>query len=65
MVRSVVRKLYGRVLIKTEFDGTERAMGEGTLCFPVNEVCGKNLSKHKEIFWAFVDLELAYDQSEE
>ena len=69
---SVVVKLYGRVLIKRVRAGTECAIGEeqcglmqGRGCmdqvFAVRQVCEKNLANGKNVFWAFMDLEKAYD----
>ena len=69
---SVVGKLYGRVLIKRVRARTECAIGEekcrfrqGRGCmdqvFYVRQVCDKYLAKGKDVFWAFVDLENAYD----
>ena len=69
---SVVGKLYGRVLIKIVRAGTECAIGElicgfrqGIRCmdqvFAVRQVCEKYLVNGKELFWAFMDLEKAYD----
>ena len=69
---SVVGKLYGRVLIKRVMAGTECAIGEekcgfrqGRGCmdqvFAVRQVCEKYLANEKDVFWAFMDLEKAYD----
>ena len=69
---SVVGKLYDRVLIKIVRAGTECAIGE-ELCgfrrrmgcmdqvFSVRQVCEKYLANRKDVFWAFMDLEKAYD----
>ena len=69
---SVVGKLYGRVLIKRVRAGTGCAIGEeqcgfrqGRGCmdqvFAVRRVCEKYLANGKNVFWAFKDLENAYD----
>ena len=66
---SVVGKLFGRVLIKRVRAGTECAIGEeqcefrqGTGCmdqvFAVRQVCEKYLANGKDVFWAFMDLEI-------
>ena len=68
----VVGKLYGRVLIKRVRARTECAIGEEqcvfTQCrgcidqvFAVRQVCEKYLANGKDVFWAFMDLEMAYD----
>ena len=70
---SVVGKVYGRVLIERIRCGTESMVGEeqsgfrrGRGCmdqvFVVRQVCEKYLRKGKEVFWAFMDLEKAYDR---
>ena len=67
---SVVGKLYGRVLIERVRAGTEcailrsnvglgRVEGARTKC--LRQVCEKYLSNGKDVFWAFMDLEKAYD----
>ena len=69
---SVVGKQYGRVLIERVRAGTECAIGEeqwwirqGSGCidqvFVVRQVCEKYLANGKDVFWAFMDLENAYD----
>ena len=69
---SVVGKLYGRVLIERVRVGIECAIGEkqcgfrqGRGCidqvFAVRHVCEKYLAYGKDVFWAFMDLEKAYD----
>ena len=69
---SVVGKLFGRVLIKRVRAGTECAIVEeqcgfrqGRGCmdqvFSVWQVCEKYLANWKDVFWAFMDLEKAYD----
>ena len=69
----VVGKLYGRVLIKRIRESTDGAIGEeqcgfrsGRGCtdqiFAVKQVCEKYLAKGKDVFWAFMDLEKAYDK---
>lgn len=70
---SVVGKLYGRILIKRIRSATDEAIGEeqcgfrnGRGCvdqmFLVRQLCEKFLGKGKELFWAFMDLEKAYDR---
>ena len=70
---SVVGKVYGRVLIERVIECTDEAIGEeqcgfrsGRGCtdqiFVVRQVCEKMLEKHREVFWAFMDLEKAYDR---
>uniref|UniRef100_A0A8C8DHP6 ribonuclease H n=1 Tax=Oryzias sinensis TaxID=183150 RepID=A0A8C8DHP6_9TELE len=70
---SVVGKVYGRVLINRVVEGTECMIGEeqcgfrrGRGCvdqvFVVRQVCEKFLAKGREVFWAFMDLEKAYDR---
>ena len=69
---SEVGKLHGRVLIKRVRAGTECEIGEkqcgfiqGRGCmyqvFAVRQVCEKYLANSKDVFWAFMDLEKAYD----
>ena len=69
---SAVGKLFGRVLIKRVRAGTECTIGEeqcefreGRGCmnqvFAVRQVCEKYLANGKDVFWAFMDLEKAYD----
>ena len=69
---SEVGKLFGRVLIKRVIAGTECAIGEeqcgfrqGRGCmdqvFAVRQVCEKYHANEKDVFWAFMDLEKAYD----
>ena len=70
---SLVGKLFGRVLIKrVGRAGTECAIGEeqcgfrqDRVCmdqvFSARQVCGKYLANGKDVFWAFIDLEKAYD----
>ncbi len=66
---SVVGKVYGKVLIKRVREGTEGMIrdkqggfrrGRGCVdeMFAVRQVCEKHLAKCKEVFWAFMDLEL-------
>ena len=70
---SVVGKVYGRVLIERVIECTDEAIGEeqcgfrsGRGCsdqiFVVRQICEKMLEKHREVFWAFMDLEKAYDR---
>ena len=69
----VVGKVYGRVMIKRVRDGTEGVISEvqgafmrGRGCvdqvFAVRQVCEKYMAKGKDVFWAFMDLEKAYDR---
>ena len=69
---SVKCKLYGRVLIKIVRAGTECEIGEeqcgfrqGRGCidqvFAVMQVCEKYLANGNDAFWAFMDLEKAYN----
>ncbi len=70
---SVVGKVYGRVLVERIRCGTESMVGEeqsgfrkGRGCvdqvFVVRQVCEKYLRKGKEVFWALMNLEKAYDR---
>jgi len=70
---SVVGKLYGRVLINRISGATECAIGDeqcgfrrGRGCvdqvFAVRQVCEKAIERGKEVAWAFMDLEKAYDR---
>ena len=70
---SVVGKVYGRVLIERIRRGTEEVIGEeqcgfrkGRGCvdqiFVVRQICEKALAKGMDVFWAFMDLEKAYDR---
>ncbi len=70
---SVVGKVYGKVLIMRVREGTEgmirdeqagfrRGRGCVDQIFAVRQVCEKYLAKGKEVFWAFMDLEKAYDR---
>ena len=75
---SVVGKLYGGVLIKRVRAGSEYAIGEeqcefkqSRACrgcmnqvFAVRQVCEKYLANGKDVFWAYMDLEKAYDTIE-
>ena len=72
---SVVGKLYGRVLIKRVRARTECAIGDekcwfrqGRGCmdqvFAIRQVCEKYLANGKNVFWAFMDLEKAYDTTD-
>ena len=69
---SGVGKLFGRVLIKRVRAGTESAIGEkqcgfrqGRGCmaqvFAIRQVFEKYLANGEDVFWAFMDLEKAYD----
>ena len=69
---SVVGELFGRVLIKRIRAETECAIGDeqcgnrqGRGCmdqvFAVRQVCKTYLANGKDVFWAFMDLEKAYD----
>ena len=57
---SVVVKLYSRVLIKRVEAVTECAIGEEQCGFRQGRGC-KYLADGKDVFWAFMDLEKAYD----
>ena len=70
---SVVGKLYGKVLINRIKHGTEECIGEEQCGFrcgrgcvdqiaTVRHICEKYLRKGKDVFWAFMDLEKAYDR---
>ena len=70
---SVVGKVYGRVLIERVVESTDEAIGEeqcgfrrGRGCsdqiFAVRQICERMLGKNREVFWAFMDLEKAYDR---
>ena len=70
---SVVGKVYGRVLINRIRDKTEGVISEvqsgfrrGRGCtdqtFAVREICEKYLRKGKDVYFAFLDLEKAYDR---
>ena len=70
---SVVGKVYGRVLINRIRDKTENVIAEvqggfrrGRGCtdqiFTVRQICEKYLGKGKDVYFAFLDLEKAYDK---
>ena len=70
---SVVGKVYGRVLINRIRDRTEQVISEvqggfrrGRGCmdqvFIVRQICEKYLAKGKNVYFAFMDLEKAYDR---
>ena len=70
---SVVGKVYGRVLINRIRDKTEMVISEvqggfrrGRGCtdqvFVVRQICEKYLAKGKDVYFAFMDLEKAYDR---
>ena len=70
---SVVGKVYGRILINRIRDKTERVISEvqsgfrrGRGCtdqtFIVRQICEKYLGKGKDVYFAFLDLEKAYDR---
>lgn len=70
---SVVGKVYGRIVIKRVRMGTDIAIGDeqcgfrqGRGCvdqvFAVKQICEKYLEKGKDVFFAFMDLEKAYDR---
>ena len=70
---SVVGKLYGRILIGRIREQTERVIGEEQCgfrtargctdqIFTVRQLCDKLLAKGKDVYWAFMDLEKAYDR---
>ena len=54
---SVVGKVYGRVLINRIRDKTENVIAEVQ-----GGVCEKYLGKGKDVYFAFLDLEKAYDK---
>ena len=69
---SVVFKLYGRVLIKRVRAGTESTKGEEQCgfrqgregkdqVFVVEYVYEKYKANCRDVFWAFMELETAYD----
>ena len=63
---SVVGKLFGRVLIKRvrglkKQYGFRQGRGSMDQVFAVRQVCEKYLASGKDVFWAFMDLEMAYD----
>ena len=71
---SVVGKVYGRVLINRIRDKTENVTAEvqgefrrGRGCtdqiFIVRQICEKHLGTGKDVYFAFLDLEKAYDKS--
>ena len=70
---SVVGKVYGRILINSIKDKTENVIAEvqsgftrGRGCtyqiFIVREICEKHLGKGKDMYFAFLGLEKAYDR---
>ena len=70
---SVVGKVYGRILINRIRDKTESVIAEvqsdfrrGRGCtdqiFIVRQICEKYLGKGKDAYFAFLDLEKAYDR---
>ena len=72
---SVVEKVYGRLLIKRIKDKTENVIAEvqggfrrGRGCtdqiFIVRQICEKHLGRGKDVYFAFLDLEKAYDTVE-
>ena len=69
----MVGKVYGRVLINRIRDKTENVIAEvqggfsrGRGCtdqiFIVRQICEKHLGKGKDVCFAFLDLEKAYDR---
>ena len=69
----MVGKVYGRVLINRIRDKTENVIAEvqggfrrGRGCtdqiFTVRQICEKYLGKGKDVYFAFLDLEKAYDR---
>ena len=68
---SVVGELFVRLLIKRVKPGTECAIGEqcgfmqGRGCmdqvFAIWQICENYLANGKDVFWACIDLEKAYD----
>ena len=70
---SVIGKVYGRVLINRIRDKTESVIAEvqggfrrGRGCtdqtFMVRQICEKYVAKGKDVYFAFLDLEKAYDR---
>ena len=70
---SVVGKVYGRVLINRIRDKTENVIAEvqdgfrrGRGCtdqiFIVRQICEKYLGRGRDVYFAFLDLEKAYDR---
>ena len=70
---SVVRKVYSRIIINRIMDKTENVITEvqsgfrrGRGCtdqiFIVRQICEKYLGKGKDVYFAFLDLENAYDR---
>ena len=70
---SVAGKVYGRILINRIRDKTEDAIAEvqggfrkGRGCadqtFIVRQICEKYIAKDKDVYFAFLDLEKAYDR---
>ena len=70
---SVVGKVYGRILINRIRDKTENVIAEVQGCFRrgrgftdqivvVRQICEKYLGKGKDVYFAFLDLEKAYDR---
>ena len=70
---SVVGKVYGRILINRIRDRTEGVISEvqsgfrrGRGCtdqtFVVRQICEKYVRKGKDVYFAFLDLEKAYDR---
>ena len=70
---SVAVKVYGRILINRIIDETENVIGEvqsgfrrGRGCtdqiFTVRQICEKYLGKGEDVYFAFLDLEKAYDR---
>ena len=70
---SVPGKVFGRVLINRIRDKTENAIAEvqggfrkGRGCadqtFIVRQICEKYIAKNKDVYFAFLDLEKAYDR---
>ena len=72
---SVVGKVYGRVLINRIRDNTDNVIAavqggfrRGGRCtdqiFTVRQICDKHLGKGKDVYFAFLDLEKAYDRAD-
>ena len=73
VILGVVRKVYDRVLINWISDNTENMIVEvqsgfrrGRGCtdqiFVVRQICKMYLGKGKDVYFAFLDLEKAYDR---
>ena len=70
---SVIGKVYGRVLINWVRKATEAAIGEEQYgfrkrrgcvdqIFVIKQLCKKLLAKGREVYFAFMDMEKAYNK---